>query len=134
MYTKTELLDILRAQTKIPNLIFNIYVPPFASIILKALKDNDKIISCSVFCKFNKKSGFLFLLQDRLLFVNYPFAFNRTELYINNIATFSKDVGLWTSINFVDAGGKKYKLFNISEDCADAIINYINSTKSQQKV
>jgi len=130
MYSKEELLQLLRTQSQLPKLLFNIYVPFFASFILKALDKKDEILGCSSFCQFNNRTGFLFLLQDRLLFVNYPFAMNREEVYLNNVATYSKESGIWNTINIADAGGKQYKLFNISEDCANAIIKYLSNKKT----
>lgn len=131
MYDKNSIIDTFRKELKMPDFLFKIWGLPFMTCIFRLLKEKDEVIACA-HCELNSQGGFLLVLQDRILFANYPFAMPVTEIYAKNIATFSKETGIWIKINFVDAGGKKYKISYISATCADTIIEYLNGNSQQR--
>ena len=131
MYNKQSLLEILDTQNRFGKIFLWLFVKPYTSRILKALKDDDKILTCSLYCFLNGDSGFYLLLQDRILFIIASPINSKKELYLNNVASYTKSTGLLTSVNITDAGGKSFNLENISEECADITINHLNSLKEQ---
>lgn len=132
MYNKNDLLQLFQEasdKNHVPRFLFNLVDKNLVPLIAMAFNENDEFSAYSTYCTLNGACGHIFLLKDRLLFVHYPFVIPKIEIFFVNVATFYKETNVWITLNIIDASGRKYRIFNLTTECADAIIEHINKLK-----
>ena len=132
MYTKMDLLILLKKLTYLPPRETKRLILPNLETILNCLNENDRIITGG-FAFYKLCQGILLLMQDRIIFIKDT---ESEEIFIRNIASFNKSTSnnATCTITIGDAGSHSFEFSCLSKDIADLIIRKLKDELTTEEI
>ena len=126
MYSQKLLKQKLKEISGIDVITYFLCLKFYIPFIANLLNEEDEILACRIPAKLNNDNGILIVLKDKLLFINTSGLVSSNEIYLNNIASYSKNYKGLYSVIITDKGGTIYNFGNLDSKNADIIVDYLN--------